>query len=158
MKDYYGSNGKGTFEIETPDYFMQQIVERFGNCFDPCPIDPQFDGLEIEWPRGYQNPVYVNPPYSRGVIGQWVEKCHKEALKGSYVILLIPAYTDTSYFHDWIYTHKWVDIEFIRGRIQFKGYTSNRASFPSMLVIFKPQEKPFGIVWEATKRIQSKLF
>ena len=151
MSSYFGSNGKGDSIIETPDYLMKEVTERFGECFDPCPINPLQDGLLIDWPRGYANPVYVNPPYSRNVIDKWVKKCHHEALKGSFVILLIPSYTDTAYFHDWIYNYKWIDIEFIRGRIQFKGYNSNRASFPSMLVIFQPQLEGHGKIIEKSQ-------
>lgn len=134
MKSYFGSNGKNKFIIETPDWLKKKIVERFGEYFDPCPINPQFDGLSISWPR--DQVCYVNPPYSRGKLSKWVKKCHSEAVSGSLVVLLIPSYTDTAYFHDHIYQKNGVDIEFFRGRIQFKGYTSARASFPSMLVIF----------------------
>ena len=50
---------------------------------------------------------------------------------------LIPARTDTSYFHDFIY-HK-AEIRFIRGRLRFTdddGNAADPAPFPSMLVIY----------------------
>ena len=133
-KAYFGSNGKGKFVIETPDWLKLEIIERFGEYFDPCPVNPQFDGLSIDWPR--DKAVYVNPPYTRGQLSKWVKKCHFEAVSGSLVVLLIPSYTDTAYFHDYIYKKQGVEIEFFRGRIQFKGYTKSTASFASMLVIF----------------------
>jgi len=42
--------------------------------------------------------VFCNPPYGKA-IGKWVEKCYKENLKGVAVVMLIPARTDTSWFH-----------------------------------------------------------
>ena len=51
--------------------------------------------------------------------------------------MLIPARTDTTYFHDYIY-HK-AEIRFIRGRLKFvkDGIVGESAPFPSMVVIFK---------------------
>lgn len=132
-KPYFGQNGKQKFVIETPDWLKAEIIQEFGFYYDPCPVNPQVDGLLIDWPL--DTPVYVNPPYKRGHIAKWVEKCHKQYLRGCKIILLIPAYVDTSYFHDYIYQKKGVELRFLRGRIKFKGYSS-AASFPSMLVIF----------------------
>lgn len=51
--------------------------------------------------------------------------------------MLIPARTDTKWFHDYIYKKENVKIKFIRGRLKF-GKAQNSAPFPSMLVLFKP--------------------
>ena len=50
--------------------------------------------------------------------------------------MLIPARTDTKYFHEYIY--KKSEIRFIKGRLKFVGKQkgSGSAPFPSMLVIF----------------------
>lgn len=78
--------------------------------------------------------VFCNPPYGRA-IGEWVRKCSEEAKKpGTLVVLLIPARTDTAYFHDYIY-RKAREVRFLRGRLRFGGAT-NSAPFPSMIVIF----------------------
>ena len=130
---YFGSNGEGKFIIETPDYLKNQIIEEFGLYYDPCPVNPTKDGLAIDWPTN--QPVYVNPPYTRGNISKWVKKCSEQHQRGCTIILLIPSYTDTAYFHQYIYNKKNIDIRFIRGRVKFKGY-EKRSSFPSMLVIF----------------------
>lgn len=47
--------------------------------------------------------------------------------------MLIPARTDTSYFHDYIY-HKAREVRFIRGRLRFNE--AGPAPFPSMVVVF----------------------
>ena len=134
-KHYYGSTGTNNFIVETPDWLKEEIVEEFGDYFYPCPINPQFDGLSIDWPN--DRFVYVNPPYTRGSIAKWVEKCSIEHQKGCSIGLLIPSYTDTKYFHDYIYLKDKVVIRFFRGRIKFKGYENKAGEFPSMFVIFE---------------------
>ena len=77
--------------------------------------------------------MFCNPPYSK--IGKWVEKAYWESIKPeTVVVLLIPARTDTRYFHDYIYNRS--EIRFIRGRLRFSESTRN-APFPSMVVIFR---------------------
>jgi site-specific DNA-methyltransferase (adenine-specific) len=48
--------------------------------------------------------------------------------------MLIPARTDTKYFHEYIYNK--AEIRFLKGRLKFGGH-SNSAPFPSMVVIYK---------------------
>lgn len=77
--------------------------------------------------------MFCNPPYSQ--IGKWVEKAYREGTKdGTLVVLLIPARTDTRYFHDFILHRS--EVRFIRGRLKF-GDQKNSAPFPSMVVIFR---------------------
>ena len=54
---------------------------------------------------------------------------------------LLPARTDTQWFHNYIYNKCGVEIEFIKGRLKF-GDAKNSAPFPSMVVIFKPCPDP----------------
>jgi len=79
--------------------------------------------------------VFCNPPYSK--IKDWVKKCYDEAATGATVVLLIPARTDTRYFHDYIY--KQHEIRFIKGRLKF-GDSKNSAPFPSMIVVMKEKK------------------
>ena len=56
--------------------------------------------------------------------------------------MLIPARTDTSYFHDYIYGK--AEIRFIRGRLKFtdeSGQEKDAAPFPSMVVIYRGQRQ-----------------
>ena len=81
---------------------------------------------------GYR--VFCNPPYGKE-IGAWVEKCYQEGHKeNTLVVMLIPARTDTKYFHDFI-MHR-AEIRFVRGRLKF-GEVEQGAPFPSMVVIFR---------------------
>ena len=129
---YYGQSKQSHPHGGTPDWIIDKLAAKYNiSLFDPCPNNPTFDGLKIDWPRGH--PIFVNPPYTRGQISKWVKKCHDLYLEGYQIIMLIPSYTDTKYFHNYIY--KIANIEFLKGRLQFKGYT-RKASFPSMLVYY----------------------
>lgn len=86
-------------------------------------------GLDNDWTA--RN--WCNPPYSD--IKRWVAKARREQLKGNMTVMLIPARTDTAFFHDSIYQQANVEIRFLRGRLKF-GEATNSAPFPSMLVIF----------------------
>lgn len=77
--------------------------------------------------------VFCNPPYSQ--ISAWVKKAWEEATKpNTIVVLLIPARTDTKYFHGYIKDRS--EIRFLKGRLKF-GDSKNSAPFPSMIVVFR---------------------
>ena len=86
------------------------------------------DGLSKDW----HGICWMNPPYGRE-IKKWMEKAYKESLKGAVVVCLVPARTDTVWWHE--YAMKG-NIEFIKGRLKF-GDSKNSAPFPSALVVFK---------------------
>ena len=94
------------------------------------------NGLEKSW-SGER--VFCNPPYS--AISEWVAKSWRESFNpNTLVVMLIPARTDTRYFHDYILNRS--EIRFIRSRLKFVwgGGTlqeTSSAPFPSMLVIFR---------------------
>ena len=77
--------------------------------------------------------MFCNPPYGRE-LPKWVRKCYEESKRAEIVVMLIPARTDTSYFHDYIY-HNAREIRFLRGRLHFNE-SKQGAPFPSMVVIF----------------------
>lgn len=89
------------------------------------------DGLKQSWGGGT---VYCNPPYGRE-IAKWVKKASEE---DALTVMLIPARTDTRWFHDYIYGKH--EVRFIRGRLKFGG-SMNAAPFPSMIVVFRNGEK-----------------
>ena len=76
--------------------------------------------------------VWCNPPYGRE-IGKWVKRCSEYS---GLSVMLIPARTDTKWFHDYIYHNPRADIKFIKGRLHFNN-SINAAPFPSMIVIFR---------------------
>lgn len=135
---------------ETPLEFFKELDKEFCFSLDPCATEStskcarfytkEQDGLTKSWAG--EN-VYVNPPYGRE-IGKWVKKAHQEfhsniflgRLITTKIIMLIPARTDTKWFHEYIYNKPHVEVRFLKGRIKFKG-AKHAAPFPSMLVIWR---------------------
>lgn len=132
-------------EWATPQDFFDDLNEEFDFTLDPCATDENHkcekyytktdDGLAKDW---LGEVVFCNPPYGRD-LPKWVRKCFFEAMYGGckLAVMLIPARTDTQWFHDYIYGR--AEIRFIRGRLRFGGSAMN-APFPSMLVIFRRAE------------------
>lgn len=125
----------------TPQDFFEQLNKEFNFNLDPCSThenakcEKHFtiaeNGLVQSW-KG--DKVFCNPPYGRE-LKKWVKKCYEESRnKETTVVMLIPARTDTTYFHEYVYD-KAKEIRFIKGRLKF-GDSKNPAPFPSMVVIF----------------------
>ena len=130
-----------TDEWETPQRFYDELHNEFNFTLDPCSTDRNHkcekyytkdqNGLEHSW--GGET-VFCNPPYGRA-ISDWVHKAYSEwAVNGAEVVMLLPARTDTRWFHDYIYGR--AEIRFVKGRMKF-GRCKNSAPFPSMIVIFR---------------------
>ena len=130
-------------EWATPQEFFDELNKEFNFTLDPCATKEnakcdkfytiEDDGLSKDWRNEI---VFCNPPYGRQ-IKKWVEKAYwtnQTNMVDTPVVMLIPARTDTKYFHDYIYNK--AEIRFIRGRLKFGGHI-NSAPFPSMVVIFK---------------------
>jgi site-specific DNA-methyltransferase (adenine-specific) len=130
-----------TDQWATPQDFFDSLNSEFHFDLDPCADEYNHkcekyftvsdDGLSQNW-GGYR--VFCNPPYGRE-LNKWVEKAYREGHKdNTLVCMLIPARTDTKYFHDYIKNR--AEVRFIPGRLKF-GEAKNAAPFPSMLVIFR---------------------
>ena len=115
---------------KTPKAFYQALNAEFNFDFDPCPSEPLFDGFKKQW--GQVN--FINPPYNE--IKKWVE-CAYWKYKNRTNVFLIPARTDTQWWHD--YVMKAHEIRFVKGRLKFDEH-KNSAPFPSCIVIFKPRK------------------
>jgi site-specific DNA-methyltransferase (adenine-specific) len=129
----------------TPQDFYDELNAEFGFTLDPCADDSNHkcnkyyteedDGLLQDWEGEI---VFCNPPYGKA-IKDWVRKAYIEGCKpNTTVVMLIPARTDTIYFHKYIY-HK-AEIRFLKGRLKF-GNSKNSAPFPSMVVIYRGPEE-----------------
>jgi phage N-6-adenine-methyltransferase len=132
-------------EWSTPDWIFNQLNSEFSFNLDPCAtkknakckkyITRLQGGLHSIWSnvtKSKSTRAFVNPPYSD--IKQWVRKCYIESLRGSLVVMLIPARVDISYWHDYIFPYA-REIRFIRGRLKFNKH-KNPATFPSAVIIF----------------------
>ncbi|KMK75433.1 DNA N-6-adenine-methyltransferase [Alkalihalobacillus pseudalcaliphilus] len=89
------------------------------------------DGLTQDWAG---ETVWLNPPYGRGITGKWMRKAYEESRKGATVVCLVPARTDTRWFHDYVLGKS--EIRFVKGRLKFGGSKSG-APFPSIVVIYR---------------------
>lgn len=94
-------------------------------------ISPHQDGLSQRW----VGTCWMNPPYGRA-IGEWVAKAVREASLGATVVCLLPARTDTAWWHDYV-LGMGAEVRYLRGRIRFNN-GRGRAPFPSVVVIFRP--------------------
>lgn len=133
-----------TNEWSTPQSFFDELDKEFNFTLDPCATHDKAkcekyytiedDGLLQDWSKDI---VFMNPPYGRE-IKHWVQKAYEESLKGATVVCLIPARTDTSYWHEYVFD-KADDIRFIKGRLKF-GDGKNSAPFPSAVIVYKGWE------------------
>jgi len=126
-----------TPEWETPQDLFDELNKEFKFTLDVCATKENAkckkyytkddNGLDKDW----DGVIWCNPPYGRE-ISAWVEKAYVSLCK---TVMLIPARTDTKYFHNYIYNKPNTEIRFIKGRLKFSN-SKNSAPFPSMLVIF----------------------
>lgn len=132
-----------TVEWGTPDNLFRQLDSIHNFTLDPAATadnakcskfyTKEDDGLLQSW-AGER--VFCNPPYGRG-LDRWLQKAYLHFQHGGFSVLLLPARTDTAWFHNYCLKGK---VEFLRGRLKYGGQ-KNSAPFPSMLVIFDPKEK-----------------
>lgn len=81
---------------------------------------PEDDALTQEW----TGVCWCNPPYGR-TVGKWVEKAARCKAK---VVMLLPARTDTQWFHKWVLPYG--KVEFLPGRLKFGGGGATPRSLP----------------------------
>jgi phage N-6-adenine-methyltransferase len=138
---------KGKFESakqdwETPWDFFKPIDDEFHFTLDaaasnenkkaPDYISEDQDGLSVGW----SGVVWLNPPYGKGKqpISAWVKKARQEQLNGVTTVMMIPARTNTNWFHD--VCLKYAEVRFVRGRPKFGG-ADHGLPQPLCLVIFR---------------------
>lgn len=122
----------------TPQAFFDKLNEEFHFELDVCAtaenakcakfFTKDDDGLSQSW----KGVVFMNPPYGREII-KWMQKAHWSSQCGATVVCLVPARTDTRWWHEYAIQH---EIRFIRGRLKF-GDAKNSAPFPSAVVVMR---------------------
>lgn len=143
-----------TPEWETPQDLFDELDKEFHFELDVCAnkenkkcknwFSVEQDGLKQDWINANMykgtSAIWCNPPYGRE-IEKWIKKASNENEKWRYevdyrIVMLLPARTDTRWFHDYIYKKENVEIRLLKGRLKFGG-SKNSAPFPSMVVIFR---------------------
>ena len=135
-----GLTSTGNIVAETPKYLFDKISSIFNFSLDACALPenakceiyytPEDDGLSKPWMGG----VWCNPPYGRE-ISSWVKKAYEESQKeyNSFVLMLLPARTDTKWWWDWVQGK--ATLFFIKGRVKFGDHNVG-APFPSVLALY----------------------
>lgn len=114
----------------TPKAVYAALDSEFAFDFDPCPLDGDGDGLSTLFCQWRGKRVFCNPPYGPEV-GKWLRR----GLEADVAVYLLPARTDTRWFHDIVMPHA-SEIRFLKGRLKF-GDAKSGAPFPSMIVVFR---------------------
>lgn len=132
----------------TPTKLFEQWDRRFNFTLDVCAspsnakcdlyFTEEDDGLSQDWGS---HTCWMNPPYGDG-IEVWLEKAYKSSYFGARVVALVPANTDTRWWHDWVEKG---EVELIKGRIAFEpppGITASNNSRGSALVTYQREYEP----------------
>lgn len=127
-------------EWATPQWLFDSLNREFHFTLDPCSTDENAkcsrhytlaeDGLSQDWS---EDVVFMNPPYGRE-IALWMEKAFLSGKQGATVVCLVPARTDTVWWHSFAIRG---EIRFLKGRLKFGDATSS-APFRSAVIIFCP--------------------
>lgn len=136
MKTLFTSSASDNWS--TPQSLFDRVTKEIGPFYlDVCAspenakcsrfFSEQEDGLKQVW----SGRCWMNPPYGRKIVS-WVRKAYESSLSGAEVVCLLPARTETAWWHDYVMRGR---IEFLRGRLKFSGHKHN-APFPSALVTF----------------------
>jgi len=139
---------------ETPLDLFQELDAEFGFTLDVCALptnakcrkffSPAEDSLKQRW----TGTCWMNPPYGRN-IGSWVRKAWESSRDGATVVCLLPARTDTKWWHEYV-AHA-SEIRYVRGRLRF-GKAVNSAPFPSAVVVFRP----WSMRWSTTLSVRPR--
>ena len=133
-----GLTSSNTDEWATPQDLFDTLDATFHFTLDPCATPEnakcakfytkEQDGLKQDWGGAV---IWCNPPYGRE-IGKWIQKCAEHR---GVAVMLIPARTDTRWWHSYIDKNPDAHVYFIKGRLKF-GNAKNCAPFPSAIVVY----------------------
>lgn len=141
-RDWTALFSSATDNWPTPQWLFDALNSEFAFTLDPCSSKENAkcarhftvaeDGLAQDWGS---HSVFMNPPYGR-TIGRWIQKAYESSRHGALVVCLLPARTDTRWWHEYVMRG---EVRLIRGRLHF-GHSVNSAPFPSAVVVFRPPE------------------
>lgn len=128
----------GRQDWETPQWLFDQLNAEFHFIMDVCAsaenakCPAYFDEADdaLQWP--WIGSCWMNPPYGKG-LDRWIRKAYESSREGATVVCLVPAKTDTRWWHQ--YVEGKAEVRFIRGRLTFVE-ASAPAPFPSVVLIF----------------------
>lgn len=115
---------KNTDDWKTPTDLYEKFMHI--GCIDCF----KYRTAEDEFKNNYENKkLFINPPFSKlDKVAEWLEK----QIEKNKIYLLIPARTDTKYFHKLLKYRPL--IIFIKGRLKYNDIGC--ATFPTILLVF----------------------
>jgi len=132
--------GSDREDWETPDELFIPLKHEFDIEIDVCASNQNKkcvlffskadDAFSKDWSKF--NACWMNPPFGQN--GKWIKKAYHESRRGALVVCLVPARTNTNWWHDYATLG---EIRFIKGRPQFKGAPGGLPQ-PLAIVIFRP--------------------
>ena len=123
--------------MATPQDLLDQLDAEFHfSPFDPCPLNPKpaFNGLGLSWPKT----TFVNPPYSD--VRPWIEKAVAEQARGKTVVMLVPARTNSKYWHELVFPNS-TEIRFLQGNVKFQGHPGPGLPVPLVILVFRGRKR-----------------
>jgi len=149
----------GHQDYRTPPELFEKLHAEFGFTCDVAAdadnaLCPRFytretDALAQDW----TGVCWLNPPFAEAErvsqtergrrFGLWLKKAAESAAAGAVVVALIPARTDTHWFHDYVLPY--AEIRFVRGRQRFPrpgDLKTKSATFPSLIAVYCAKGKP----------------
>lgn len=127
----------------TPQELYEELNKEFNFTLDVCASNwnakhknyftEEQDALKQDWGKSV---CFMNPPYGK-VLNDWMKKACDSAQNGAIVVCLVPAATDTAWWHDYALKG---EIRYLRGRPRFitpEG-TWQQTFSPSVIIVFKP--------------------
>jgi hypothetical protein len=116
------------WQVSSKSITPKWLYQLFFDFFDPCPVNPIFDGLAIPWKIAN----YVNPPFDDKV--PWIKKAIEEMDKGNTTVMLLPVDTRAAWYHDLVITNA----EILTFRGNFNLDNGKHTRYGVMLAIFHP--------------------
>ena len=123
---------------ETPDSVFVPLNDEFHFTLDVCASADNtkcpvwFEEKDNALLQKWTGVCWMNPPF--GTQKDWVKKAVESAQQGATVVCLLPARTNTNWWHD--YCLRYGEIRYVRGRPIFKGAKYGLPQ-PLVIVIFR---------------------
>ena len=136
-------NDKPNQDRETPQWLFRLLDDEFHFTLDGAAdesnakcdeyLDEEIDALAVSW---REDIVWLNPPYLRGRgTEKWVQKAWSESQDQATTVMLLPASTDTHWWHKYVLDR--AEIRFVNGRLKFDDLPGP-GWFANVLVVFRP--------------------
>lgn len=156
-KDRTPGGGKQDYETDPDFYAVYDHEFRFGldaaaseyNHKCKAYLTIEDNSLEIDWLKAARHTkfginIWLNPPYGRGIIQAFMQKCWETSQQGATVVALVHTTTDTRYWDDWVWD-KAAEVRHVKGRLPFwsntpdkHGKYGNTSDLPHSVIIWRP--------------------